>query len=74
MDTLSPPEGSAALLMDTKMSVGQYSVVLSLFVLHVDGDAGRSSDFSVHYLIPAGAGHQIIKEQLHQRKVLRKQA
>ena len=32
------------------------------------------SDFSVHYLILAVTGHQIIKEQLPQRKVLHEQA
>ena len=32
------------------------------------------SDFSIHYLIPAGAGHQIIKEQLLHRKALHVEA
>ena len=32
------------------------------------------SDFSIHYLIPAGAGHPIIKEQLLHYKALRVEA
>ena len=58
-------------IMDILFSQLQKQTIDSVFVWgNHTGIHTVFSDFSVHYVIPAGAAHQIIKEQLPHRKVL----